>query len=193
MTGKILELFTTKGCGQCLLLRVHFTVFYFRASHGLVRHMSQVLITMTSVTPFPVHALTARPWATLNSTWQEACTNIRALRRTWICAWKRGGKTAGDTLSSSLQTSTRNSSRRTSSSSLLLLTRCFCVCLIRVLMECFGGWTHCERMQSWCPCVRRPGRGTFLCVISVFPGSSISDWTQASEKQQLCLLCCIKF
>lgn len=69
--------------------------------------------------------------------------------------------------SSSFQTMIRNSSLHTSTSSLLLLTHSFCVCLIWVLMECCGGWTNSERMQSQCPCVQTRGRFTFLCVSSV--------------------------
>lgn len=45
--------FYNQGMWSQPLVRLTFTVFYFRTSHGLVRHISQVLITMTSVTPFP--------------------------------------------------------------------------------------------------------------------------------------------
>lgn len=52
--------FYNRGMWSQPLVRVPFTVFYFGASHGLVQHISQVLITMTSVThSFP--ALTAQP------------------------------------------------------------------------------------------------------------------------------------
>lgn len=44
--------FYNQGMWSQPLVRVPFTVLYFRTSHGLVRHISQVLITMTSVTPF---------------------------------------------------------------------------------------------------------------------------------------------
>lgn len=44
--------FYNQGMWSKPLVRVPFTVFYFRYSHGLVRHILQVLITMTSVTPF---------------------------------------------------------------------------------------------------------------------------------------------
>lgn len=44
--------FYNRGMWSRPLVRLTFTVFYFRASHGLVRHILQVLITMTSV-PLP--------------------------------------------------------------------------------------------------------------------------------------------
>lgn len=105
--------FTTRGCGHSLLLRIHFTVFYFRLSHGLVRHISQVPITMTGVTPsLPCFNRTVMSRAAMDLTWSLQ----KHLWRMWIYASKQAGKNTGDMLSSSLQTRNRNSSPRTYSS-----------------------------------------------------------------------------
>lgn len=138
---------------------VPFTVFYLRKSLGLERHILQVLITIFSVNPF------------------LSCCNHTAVGQCWNVFDTKPVKT-------SELLSAKGGMRQEIRSPALFKTgtgtvvcahprhhscyscTAFCACVIWVLMDCCGGWTHRERMQSRCPCVKRPGHTTFLCVPS---------------------------
>lgn len=182
-------------CGHILLLRVRFTVFYFRPVHGSHRCSLQ-----WPVSPLLLPSLSPQeppqPWARLLRTWHRACTNISG-----GCEFMPDGKEiiVEALLCSSPQTSnmTRNSPRMSTSSLFCCMQRSAARFNLSVngLMWRLGRlWTDaimmfaCRPKRVWPAFALRSVSSTCFHT-----GQSALSWTQALQKELSCLLCCVRF
>lgn len=184
-----------QGCGRILLLRVRFTVFYFRPVHGSHRCSLQWPVSpplFPSLSPQEP----PQPWARLRRTWHRACTNISG-----GCEFMPDGKEiiVEALLCSSLQTSNRTrSSPRMSTSSLFCCTQRSAARFnlsVNGLMWRLGRlWTDAIMMFACRP--KRVWPASALHSVSspgFHAGQSALSRTQALQKELSCLLCCVRF